>query len=87
MEWLNVISNKDSIVQNISIEDGALIVYILLWNGEMKRLKFNNFDEIAAVKSIMFYNAWNETVLLEVLADNVEFEQTINLIDIGVESV
>ena len=53
----------------------------------MKRLKFNNFDEIAAVKSIMFYNAWNETVLLEVLADNVEFEQTINLIDIGVESV
>lgn len=30
--------------------------------------------EIADVKSIVFYNAWNETVLLEVLAENIEFE-------------
>lgn len=110
---LQEISNTDSVIQDIYIQDSSLIVPILLWNGETKRLKFNNYfmfkeqrsigeeigdikiqtksvmldelrqnilngggtlDEIADVKSITFYNAWNETVLLEVLAENIEFE-------------
>ena len=110
---LQEISNTDSVIQDINIQDSSLMVHILLWNEETKRLKFNNYlmfkeqrsigeeigdikiqtksvmldelrqnilngggtlDEIADVKSIMFYNAWNETVLLEVLAENIEFE-------------
>lgn len=112
-ESLQEISNTDSVIQDIYIQDSSLIVPILLWNGETKRLKFNNYfmfkeqrsigeeigdikiqtksvmldelrqnilngggtlDEIADVKSITFYNAWNETVLLEVLAECIEFE-------------
>ena len=30
-------------------------------------------DEIAEVKSITFYDSWNEIILLEVLAENIEF--------------
>lgn len=110
---LQEISNTDSVIQDINIQDSCLIVHILLWNEEIKRLTFNNYlmvkeqraigeeigdikiqtksvmldelrqnilngggtlDEIADVKSIMFFNAWNETVLLEVLAENIEFE-------------
>lgn len=110
---LQEISNTDSVIQDINIQDSCLIVHILLWNEEIRRLKLNNYfmfkeqrsigeeigdikiqtksvmldelrqniingggtiDEIADVKSIMFYNAWNETVLLEVLAENIEFE-------------
>lgn len=29
-------------------------------------------DEIAEVKSIVFYDSWNETILLEILAENIE---------------
>lgn len=113
MEWLNIISNTDSVIQDIYIQDSSLIVHIVLWNEEIKQLQFINYfifkeqrsigeeigdvkiqtksimldelrqnilngggtlDEIADVKSIMFYNAWNETVLLEVLAENIEFK-------------
>lgn len=30
-------------------------------------------DEIAEVKSITFYDSWNEIILLEILAGNIEF--------------
>ena len=30
-------------------------------------------DEIAEVKSITFYDSWNEIILLEVLGENIEF--------------
>ena len=30
-------------------------------------------DEIATIKSIIFYDSWNEIILLEVLAENIEF--------------
>ena len=30
-------------------------------------------DEITDVKSIIFYDSWNETILLEVIAENIEF--------------
>ena len=36
-------------------------------NGEDK------IDEIAEVKSIAFYDSWNEIILLEVLCKNIEF--------------
>lgn len=30
-------------------------------------------DEIAEVKSIIFYDSWNEKILLEVLGENIDF--------------
>ncbi len=30
-------------------------------------------DEIAEVKSIIFYDSWNEIILLEVLGENIDF--------------
>ena len=30
-------------------------------------------DEIAEVKSTIFYDSWNEIILLEVLSENIEF--------------
>lgn len=30
-------------------------------------------DEIAEVKSTIFYDSWNEIILLEVLGENIEF--------------
>ena len=30
-------------------------------------------DELAEVKSITFYDSWNEIILLEILAENIEF--------------
>ena len=113
MEWVNIISNTDSVIHDICIKNSCLVVDVLLWNGEIKRLKFLDYscfkdmgsiggeigdvkvgtesllldelkqnilngdgtlDEIANVKSIVFYHAWNETVLLEVLADKMEFD-------------
>lgn len=44
---------------------------------ELKQDIFNtdgSLDEIAEVKSITFYNAWNDTILLEVVVQDVEFE-------------
>lgn len=35
-------------------------------NGE------GTMDEIAEVKSVVFYDSWNETILLEILAENIE---------------
>ena len=29
-------------------------------------------DEIAEVKSIVFYDSWNESILLEILAENID---------------
>lgn len=29
-------------------------------------------DELAEVKSITFYDSWNEIILLEILAENIE---------------
>lgn len=31
-------------------------------------------DEIAGVKSILFYNAWNDRIILEILTETIEFE-------------
>ena len=31
-----------------------------------------NIDELKDIKSIIFYNAWNEQIILEVLAENIE---------------
>jgi len=31
-------------------------------------------DEVADVKSIIFYDSWNETILLEGLAENIELD-------------
>ena len=30
-------------------------------------------DDIAEVKSTIFYDSWNEIILLEVLGENIEF--------------
>ena len=44
--------------------------------GELKEDIVNGdgtIDEIAEVKSITFYDSWNEIILLEVLTENIEF--------------
>lgn len=113
MEWLNIISNTDSVIHDICITDSSLIVNIRLWDQTIKHLKFLNYyifkeqrsigeeigdvkiqansltldelkqnildgdgttDEIAGVKSILFYNAWNDRIILEVLTETIEFE-------------
>ena len=39
----------------------------------MKRDRTTTIDEIAEVKSTIFYDSWNEIILLEVLGENIEF--------------
>lgn len=113
MEWINIISNTDSVIYDICIKDSCIIVYVKLWNESLKKIKFLDYhifkdkrsigeeigdiriqansimldelrqdilngdgtlDEIANVKSVIFYNVWNDTILLEVLTENIEFE-------------
>lgn len=42
-------------------------------------------DEIAGVKSITFYDSWNEIILLEVLAENIEYDEFISYYNEGDE--
>lgn len=88
-------------------------MYVKLWNGVVKKVKFNNYyifkdknsigeeigdikvqtnsimleelrqdilngggtlNEIVDVKSITFYNAWNDKIILEVLSDKIVYE-------------
>ena len=110
MEWLDNISNSDSVIHNIEIKDSCLTVYVKLWNEATKAIRFNNYyifkdknsvgeeigdikiqietrmleelrqdilngdgtlDEIADVKCITFYNAWNDKIILEVLSGEI----------------
>lgn len=112
MEWINIISNADSVIYDISIKDSCIIVYVKLWNETLRQVRFLDYhifkdknsigeeigdikiqtdsimleelrqdilngdgilDEIANVKSIVFYNSWNDKIILEVLADKVEY--------------
>ena len=34
-----------------------------------------NESETTNIKSIVFYDSWNEATILEIVAENVEFEQ------------
>lgn len=113
MEWINNISNLDSVISDIEIKNSCLVVYVKLWNGVVKKVKFNNYyifkdknsigeeigdikvqtnsimleelrqdilngggtlNEIVDVKSITFYNAWNDKIILEVLSDKIVYE-------------
>lgn len=113
MDWINVISNTDSVIHDIRIKNSCLIVRIKLWNEIFKEVKFLDYysfkeknsigqeigdviiqtnsimldelkqdilngggmqNEIADAKSIVFYNSWNETIMLEVIAESVEFD-------------
>lgn len=107
MDWINVISNNESVISNIAITDNSLIVWIKLWNGNERVLKFSNyyafkekraiggeigdivlqeqselledlkkdyedyFEEIKNVKSFIFMNAWNDRIILEILAERI----------------
>ena len=113
MEWINNISNLDSVISDIEIKNSCLVVYVKLWNGVVKKVKFNNYyifkdknsigeeigdikvqansimleelrqdilngggtlNEIVDVKSITFYNASNDKIILEVLSDKIVYE-------------
>lgn len=107
LDWINVISNNESVISNIAITDNSLIVWIKLWNGNERVLKFRNyyafkekraigeeigdiilqeqselledlkkdyedyFEEIKNVKSFIFMNAWNDRIILEILAERI----------------
>lgn len=43
MEWLNIISNTDSVIHDICITDSSLIVNIRLWDQTIKHLRFLNY--------------------------------------------
>lgn len=112
MEWINMISNTDSEIQDICVGESSLTVHVKLWNGTIRQVVFTDYyiykdkraigeeigdvivdtksalmdelkqdtldgggtlEEIADVKSIVFYNAWNDMVVLEVLAEEIEF--------------
>lgn len=111
LDWINVISNNDSVISNIAITDNSLAVWIKLWNGNERVLKFSNyyavkdknsigeeigdiilqeqselleelkkdykdyFDEIKNVKSFVFMNAWNEKIILEILAERISMDK------------
>lgn len=112
MEWMNIISNMDTIIEKITISELCLTVYIKLWNNKRRQINFYEYyaikeknsigreigdvlvqtksillDELECdiknndgvvegvtdVKSIIFYDSWNEIILLEVLTKKVEF--------------
>lgn len=113
MEWLKNIGNSDSVIYDMEIKDSCLVVYVKLWNGVIRQVKFINYhifkdknsigeeigdievqddsimleelrqdilngdgtlNEIVDVKSIIFYNEWNDKVILEVLTEKVVCE-------------
>lgn len=67
------IKEKNSIgreIGDIRIQTNSVLLEELkqdIINGE------GTIDEIANVKSIIFFDSWNEMILLEVLAENIEF--------------
>ena len=65
---------KDS----IGVEIGDIIIQpssLLLEEVKQDVIDGNGkVESIKNVKSIMFYDAWNEMIILEVIAQNIEFE-------------
>lgn len=52
MNWINIISNNESVVSNIVIMDDSLNIKVKLWNGNERILKFNNYSAFKEKKSI-----------------------------------
>lgn len=111
MDWINIISNNESVISNIAIIDDSLIVRIRLWNGNERILKFDNYsafkekksideeigdiilqkqselleelkkdnedyiEEMKNMKSFVFMNAWNDRVILEVIAESINIDE------------
>lgn len=42
MDWINRISNNDSKIKTITIEEKDVVLHIELWNGIIKNLRFIN---------------------------------------------
>ncbi|MBD5465858.1 MAG: hypothetical protein HDR22_08590 [Lachnospiraceae bacterium] len=111
MDWINIISNNESVISNIAIIDDSLIVRIRLWNGNERILKFDNYsafkekksideeigdiilqkqselleelkkdnedyiEEMKNMRSFVFMNAWNDRVILEVIAESINIDE------------
>ena len=111
MDWINIISNNESVISNIAIIDDSLTVRIKLWNGNERILKFDNYsafkekksideeigdiilqkqselleelkkdnenylEEMKNMRSFVFMNAWNDRVILEVIAESINMDE------------
>ena len=70
----HMFKDKNSIgeeIGDIKIQDDSIMLEELrqdILNGD------GALDEIADVRSVTFYNAWNDKIILEVLTDKVVYE-------------
>ena len=81
MEWINIISNKDAKISKININNLYVTLEIECWNGELRKINFRNYyiikeknsidEEIGDIKHFVFYNSWNNRVILEILAEYI----------------
>lgn len=108
MEWINIVSNNDSVVSNLTIIDDSINIYIELWDGNKKVVQFTNYkafkekksigeeigdiviqeqsqlleevkldivgeeDSLGEMKTYIFKDAWNNKIILEILAESVK---------------
>ena len=83
MEWINIISNKDAKISKININNLYVTLEIESWNEELRKINFRNYyiikeknsidEEIGDIKHFVFYNSWNNRVILEILAEIAEY--------------
>lgn len=110
MDWIIQISNNDNCIKDVLINGNNIVVEIELWNGDDKKIVFNNYraikekcsigetigdvivntdsllfkelkedilngdgsiEEIDNIKSFKFLSIWDDTVLLDILAESV----------------
>lgn len=70
----HMFKDKNSIgeeIGDIKVQDDSIMMEELrqdILNGD------GTLDEIADVKSIIFYNAWNDKIILEILAEKIVCE-------------
>ena len=108
---INEIANNDNKIMDLMFDDNCIDIKIELWDGGIKRLKFNKYygvkekrcinleigdikeketsifmseikadiensggdgTELNTIKSFIFYDAWNEQIILEILAESIE---------------
>ena len=52
MKWINIISNKDTKISKININNLYITLEIECWNGELRKINFKNYYIIKEKNSV-----------------------------------
>lgn len=75
MNWIDELSNNDSVIEKIEIQKQSLVVNFRKWNGDKKAIKFNDYyalkEKNAIASEIGDIIVRNQSSLLDELKEDI----------------